>query len=243
MEITKLKTVGEIVAQNHKAADIFKKFGIDFCCGGGRLLSDICQDKNLNYDDVERALMKIAGGTSGLEDFDQWELDTLVDYIVDKHHFYVNENIPLIIAYSDKVAKVHGANYPETVEINKLFHLAADELLDHMYKEEEILFPFIKSLLSIRRGFSLQMPSPFATVLAPIRMMMIEHDQVEDLIRSISECSNSYKPPVAACATYRVLYAKLRDFQLDLHKHIHLENNILFPKAIELEKIIDARSN
>jgi regulator of cell morphogenesis and NO signaling len=147
----------------------------------------------------------------------------------------VIENIPLIIQYSDKVARVHGENHPETVEINKLFHEVAIELSAHMQKEEMILFPFIKTMSKAKKEGTPMPAPPFGTVNNPIRMMEAEHENAGDIFKQIDKLSNNYTPPLAACNTYRVLYAKLQEFENDLHKHIHLENNILFPKAIQLE--------
>lgn len=237
MDLLVEKTVGEIVASNFKTADVFKKYGIDFCCGGNVTLSETCKRKGIDLSAVEQDLQKIADQKSESHDFDRWELDFLIDYIINQHHSYVAESIPLIIQYSDKVARVHGQNHPETVEINRLFHEVARELEAHMQKEEMILFPFIKQLVNAKKE-GMPMPTPpFGTVQNPIRMMEMEHETAGDIFKQIDQLSNNYTPPLAACTTYRVLYAKLEEFETDLHKHIHLENNILFPKASTLESL------
>lgn len=235
METLQERTVAEIVASNYKAADVFKKYGIDFCCGGNVGLSEICRKKDINLSEIEEDLIKVNSQKSDLPDFDRWGLDFLIDYIINQHHTYVAENIPLIIQYSDKVAKVHGENHPETVEINKLFHAVADELLAHMQKEERILFPYVKQLVKAKKEGVTMPNAPFGSVNNPIKMMESEHENAGDIFKQIDKLSNNYTPPLAACSTYKVLYAKLKDFETDLHKHIHLENNILFPKASVLE--------
>ena len=235
MELLVEKTVGEIVAANYKTADVFKKHGIDFCCGGNVTLSETCRKKGIEISTIEDDLQKITASKSEGNDFDRWNLDFLIDYIINQHHSYVAENIPLIIQYSDKVARVHGENHPETVEINRLFHEVARELQAHMQKEELILFPFIKQMVkSNKEGIPMPTP-PFGTVNNPIKMMEMEHETAGEIFKQIAKLSNNFTPPLAACTTYRVLYAKLEDFESDLHKHIHLENNILFPKALKLE--------
>ncbi len=235
MEVLLEKTVAQIVADNFKAADVFKKYGIDFCCGGNVSLSEICRKKGVNLSEIEDELLKINSQKSESHDFDRWQLDFLIDYIINQHHSYVEENIPLIIQYSDKVARVHGENYPETVEINKLFHEVALELKSHMLKEENILFPYVKQLVNAKKESKPMPVAPFGSVQNPIKMMEAEHEMAGDIFKKIAELSDNYTPPMAACSTYRVLYAKLEDFETDLHKHIHLENNILFPKAKKLE--------
>ena len=235
MEALLEKTVAQIVASNYKAADVFKKHGIDFCCGGNVGLAEICKRKEIDVAEIEEELQSVASIKDDSHDFDRWELDFLIDYIINQHHSYVVENIPYIIQYSDKVARVHGENHPETVEINKLFHEVATELLAHMQKEEGMLFPYVKQLVKAKND-GIPMPlAPFGTVNNPIRMMEAEHENAGDIFKQIANLSNNYTPPLAACTTYRVLYAKLQDFETDLHKHIHLENNILFPKASILE--------
>ncbi len=230
------KTVAELVAENYKNADVFKKHGIDFCCGGKVGVKEICEKKNVDYDTITEELKNVNSEVDRSHDFNNWELDFLADYIVHTHHKYVNESIPLIIQYSDKVANVHGHYYTETVEINKLFHAVANELNTHMHKEEMILFPFIKQIAAAKRNGEPIPQPPFGTVQNPIRMMEAEHDTAGDLFKEIASLSNNYTPPAEACNTYRVLYAKLKEFEDDLHQHIHLENNILFPKAIQIEQ-------
>lgn len=236
MNITEENTVAEIVTYNIKTADVFKKHGIDFCCGGGISIKKACEKHNISYSELENELSNINNGISKAYNYDSWKLDFLVDHIENIHHTYVAENTPLVLQYSDKVAKVHGHHYKEVLEINKLFHAVAQELAAHMKKEELILFPFIKQLVKANKeGVKVKTPH-FGTVNNPIAMMEDEHENAGDILKEIKQLSNNYTPPEGACNTFKALYAKLDEFEQDLHQHIHLENNILFPKAIALEQ-------
>jgi len=238
MTIAENKTVAEIVTENIKTAHIFKKFGIDFCCGGGITIEDACSKKGVDYTLLEKELAAVDVLVDKEHDYDKWDLNFLIDHIINVHHKYVEESIPLLLQYADRVAKVHGHHYIEVVEINSLFHEVAQELSAHMKKEEHILFPYIKQLVKAEiEGLTPARPH-FGTVNNPIKMMEFEHENAGDIFKSIAKLSNDYTPPDEACNTFRALYAKLEEFEQDLHKHIHLENNILHPKAITLEKKI-----
>ncbi len=238
MIIQKSNTIGEIVANNYKTADIFKNHGIDFCCKGGRTLWDVCENKNIDFLDISKELQDVEANDSESINFSSWNLNVLIEYIVEHHHTYVRKNIPLICEYAEKVARVHGANHPETIEINKLLQLISDELIMHMYKEENILFPLINDIQSRSENPNHMSQVPPTAVRGPIDVMEKEHDIAGDILNRISEYSHGYTPPMEACTTYKVLYAKLKDFEHDLNKHIHLENNILFPQAMELAKTL-----
>ena len=238
MNITADNTVAEIVTENIKTAHIFKKYGIDFCCGGGITIEEACSKKGVDYTLLEKELVTVDMVVDQEHDYNKWDLHFLIDHIINVHHKYVEESIPLLLQYANKVAKVHGHHYVEVVEINSLFHEVAQELLAHMNKEELILFPYIKQLVKAKKeGSTLSRPH-FGTVNNPIQMMEYEHENAGDIFKSIAKLSNDYTPPDEACNTFRALYAKLEEFEQDLHKHIHLENNILHPKAITLEKKI-----
>ncbi|WP_339660273.1 iron-sulfur cluster repair di-iron protein [uncultured Polaribacter sp.] len=236
MNITKENTVAEIVTQNIKTADVFKKHGIDFCCGGGISIEKACKKHNVSFEEMEKELLNINNPTSNAYNYDAWKLDFLVDHIENIHHNYVTENTPIVLQYAAKVAKVHGHHYTEVLEINRLFNEVAQELAAHLKKEELILFPFIKQLVKVdKEGIKVKTPH-FGTVNNPITMMEEEHENAGDILKEIKQLSNNYSPPNGACNTFKALYAKLEEFEQDLHQHIHLENNILFPKAIALEK-------
>ncbi|MFN8292152.1 MAG: iron-sulfur cluster repair di-iron protein [Chitinophagales bacterium] len=231
----KEKRVGDFVKENIKTAHVFKKYGIDFCCGGGVSLERACRKNNVDINDLIADLQKLENAPSGAHNFNNWEIDFLCDYIVNTHHAYVNEALPMILSYAQKVASVHGHAHPPVVEILKLFHAVAGELVPHMKVEEFVVFPYIKKLVAAKKSNQPMEAAHFSTVQNPISTMENEHEIAGNLLREISKISNNYTPPEWACNTFKALYAKLDEFEQDLHIHVHLENNILFPKAIQLE--------
>lgn len=236
MNINKNNTVAEVVTKNIKSAHIFKKHGIDFCCGGGISIEKACAKNNVDYKTLENELLAIDEVSHRTMDYNSWDLSFLIDHIINVHHTYVEESIQLLLEYANKVANVHGHHYKEVVEINNLFQEVAGELTAHMKKEELILFPFIKQLVKAEKEGSVLPQPPFGTVNNPIQMMEQEHENAGDIFKTIAKLSNNYTPPEEACNTFRALYAALDEFEQDLHQHIHLENNILHPKAKALEK-------
>lgn len=237
MSIIEEKTVADFVTENIKTAHIFKKYGIDFCCGGGISIEKACAKNNVDRSLLEKELLEVDTVVERAYDYDKWEVTFLIDHIINVHHSYVNESLPIISQYANKVAKVHGHHYKEVVEINTLFHKVANELLMHLHKEEEILFPYIKELAKTEKeDVHNNITPPFGSVNNPIRMMEEEHETAGDIFKEIAVLTKNYTPPAEACNTFRALYAKLEEFEQDLHLHIHLENNILHPKAIALEK-------
>ena len=233
------KTVAEVVAENIKTAHIFKKHGIDFCCRGGVSIEKACNKKNLDYQQIKSELLEVDKVPKAY-DYNSWHLDCLIDHIVNIHHSYVKESIPLLLQYSNRVAHVHGHHYAEVVQINTLFTEVANELGAHLEKEELILFPYIKKLLQFEKEGAKPTIPPFSTVNNPFKMMETEHESAGDIFKVIAQLSNNYTPPDGACNTFKALYAKLDEFEQDLHRHIHLENNILHPKAIQLEKSFES---
>ncbi len=241
VEITKLnagdKTIGELVAADYRKAEVFRDFGMDYCCGGHKTVQQVCAKKGLNAAAVEAALETVEKSPkSKQQDFNNWELAFLTDYIMNTHHKYVKNSIPMIIELSEKVASRHGDTHPETIEIAKYTKAVVKELLMHMPKEEKVLFPYIKQMVNAQRSGTTMTRPGFGTIENPIRMMESEHVSAGSSMEKVKTLSNNYTPPPEACASYRVLYSKLQEFEQDLHEHIHLENNILFPKAIQLEK-------
>ena len=235
MKENNIKTVADFVTENIKTADVFKKYGIDFCCGGGVSVKQACEKNNIDFDTLTAELNQLEGKTSFLNDYNKWELDFLIDFIQNTHHKYVEKNLTLLKQYGDKVAKVHGNKHAELLEIQKLIHTVSDELTAHMKKEELILFPFIKKLVQAKKDHSTVEIPHFETVNNPIQMMEEEHDHSGDIFKRLSELTNTYQTPEDACNTFKALYAKLEEFEDDLHQHVHLENNILFPKSKQLE--------
>ncbi|MFV9551592.1 iron-sulfur cluster repair di-iron protein [Algibacter sp. PT7-4] len=229
------KTVAEAVTENIKTAHIFKKHGIDFCCGGNISIKKACENKNINYTEIKNELLAV-NQAAKTHNYNAWKLDFLIDHIINIHHSYVEASIPLILQYSNKVAKVHGHHYPEVIKINTLFTEVANELATHLKKEELILFPYIKKLLKHKEENTTFTKPNFGTVNNPINMMESEHELAGNIFKTIAQLTNNYVAPKNACNTFKALYSKLNEFEEDLHQHIHLENNILHPKAILLEK-------
>lgn len=236
MEALNNRTVADLVTENIKTAHVFKKYGIDFCCGGGEKIEKACEKRNVDLAELERELLEAAGTRERNFNYNSWDLGFLIDHIVNIHHKYVEENIPLLLQYTEKVAKVHGASHPEVQEIKELFYQVAGELASHLKKEELILFPFIKKMVNAEEVGELLDRPAFGTAENPVKMMEEEHEHAGEIFRKIAELSNDHTPPASACNTFRAMYSKLEEFEQDLHLHIHLENNILFPKALELEK-------
>lgn len=234
MNITETQVIGELVAQDYRAAEVFSKYGIDFCCKGGLTLREVCEKKKINLPELITNLNEITALVENSRtEYKSWPIDLLADYIEKKHHRYVVEKTPVIQQYLTKVTQVHGKAHPELAEILDNFNQSAQMLAAHMKKEELILFPYIRKM-TIARENEVLVPH-FGTVENPIAMMKEEHNVEGERFRRISELSNGYTPPADACNTYRVTYSLLKEFEEDLHLHIHLENNILFPKAIKME--------
>ncbi len=236
MNITSQTRVGDIVRENFNAASILTRMKIDYCCGGNRTLSSACMEAGA---DVDKVLWKI-NQVMTVRDHKTAQVQTmppdeLCEYIVKQHHSYVRDKIPVLTAGLDKLCNVHGNVHPELFKIKDLFWIAASNLIQHMQKEEMILFPYIKHMSFCgRHNTKLKSPS-FGTIVNPIQMMVTEHESEGERFRQINDISGSYTLPDDACNTFRVTYHMLENFEEDLHVHIHLENNILFPEAREME--------
>jgi regulator of cell morphogenesis and NO signaling len=234
MEVLDNRTVRELASATPGAARVFEKFGIDYCCGGERSLAQACSAAGVSLLEVAVALDKPQPQV-GDRDWQKTSLAELVDHIVAKHHEYVRQEIQRLIPLSSKVAGVHGKNHPELETIESAFRALAEELSAHLMKEERMLFRHIEQLEIAANSGRRPAASPFGTVKNPVRMMMMEHDSAGELLRKMREVSMDYSLPADACMSFKMLYCALEEFEVDLHQHIHLENNILFPRAIELE--------
>lgn len=231
-----IQTIGEIVAMDYRTAQVFKNHKIDFCCRGNRTIQEIALKNNLNIDSLYAELKAVTEkNTDDTIDVKSWPLDLLIDYIEKKHHRYVETQSTIINQYLDKLCRVHGVNHPELIQIKELFSASAGDLAMHMKKEELILFPFVKKMVQSKQTGQNLSASHFGSVSNPINTMMDEHDNEGERFRTIAKLTNEYTPPSDACSTYQVTYSLLQEFEDDLHRHIHLENNILFTKAKELE--------
>lgn len=223
------KPIGEIVADDFRAALIFKSNNIDFCCGGKKSLEEACHEKGVDPSKIvalleENAIIPV----NPSHDFKNWKPDFLCDYVVNTHHRYVLSTMPDLVFYTQKIANVHGDNHPELVEVAALFAQINSELLQHLKKEEEVLFPAIKSVLANNDRESKEL------IISEISRMSSEHEFAGGAMDAINELTHHYKLPEDACSTYQVTFKLLDQFEDDLHVHVHLENNILYPKALKL---------
>ncbi|MDP5106021.1 MAG: DUF542 domain-containing protein [Polaribacter sp.] len=234
MKNIKNKTVADFVVNNIHTANIFKKYGIDFCFDGKISIENACIKNGVDYQQLEDELKNIVVKTNFLNDFNKWGLDFLMIFIVHIHHRYVKKNIPLLKKYGEKAAKNQGEDYKELEEINKLIQKFSEELTDHMKKEETNVFPFIKELFNANKEHKTISLSSFKSLNYPIKMMEKDHDKEGDIFKKISELSNNYKVPENASLAFKKLYHKLQEFEDNLTNHVHLENNILIPKAKNL---------
>ncbi|UEG48853.1 iron-sulfur cluster repair di-iron protein [Ferruginibacter lapsinanis] len=231
------QTLGEIAAKDLRKAQVFKKYGLDFCCGGKKTVKEACAEKGLDVTKVEQELQQADRLPSSRPiPYGDWNLDFLADYIVNTHHSYVRKTLPDIKTYANKVMKVHGSHHPELIRINQLVEEIYAELTAHLVKEEKVLFPYIKELVFSVNSIQPLHAAHFGTVQNPINLMEMEHELVGKHLDEIRKISNNYLLPEDACASYSLLYRMLDEFEEDLHLHIHLENNILFPKALKIEK-------
>jgi len=234
MQLQQDQTVREIVASNPQAARVFEKFGIDYCCGGEKPFVQACLQANASAAEVAAALERPEPRSED-RDWQKAPLTELIAHIVLKHHAFTREELARLQPLLAKVLGVHSANHPELEKIQELFHGLVQEMTLHTMKEERMLFPYIEQLEAAANAGVRPSPPMFGTVQNPVRMMMLEHDSAAAAVRGIRRLSNGFAPPDGACMSYMALYEGFRDFEADLHQHIHLENNILFPRAVELE--------
>ncbi len=238
MNIDLNQTVRDLAVENPAATRVFEKFGIDYCCGGGKSLREACQAANVAPDKLVE-LLQAAGQSrsrNGNKDWKSESLADLIDHIVETHHAYTREELDRLEPLLAKVCSVHGQRHPELLRIQQLFAGLCQELTMHMMKEEQVLFPYIgrmEEAVVERRPI---MPPMFGTVQNPVQMMIHEHDSAGQALHEMRELSAGYTAPQDACVSFQTLYRTLDEFERDLHQHIHLENNILFPKAVEMER-------
>ncbi len=233
----KEQEVGQFVAQDFRTAAVFSEYGVDFCCRGGRPLEVVCEKNGIDIDEIiEKLNIAVSKENNTSIDYKSWPLDLLVVYIEKTHHKFVQTKIPVLHTFLAKLCKVHGERHPELLEVNTEFLNVSNELLQHMEKEEQILFPQIKRMVKNEEEKTEMQRAHFGTVKNPISMMEHEHDNAGEIFRTIARLTNNYTPPADACSTYEVAFSMLDEFEKDLHLHIHLENNILFPGALKLEQ-------
>lgn len=234
----KEETVGELAVKDIRIADAFKKLGIDFCCGGRKTVREALAESGISQEQLDHEIVKASSRNPGVGnlDFNAWDLSFLADYIKNVHHQYVRENGPILEQMAEKVATRHGGEHPELEDMLSVVRHLLDELYAHLEAEEKIVFPLIKQL---ENG---EVKQPDA-VVGPIEQMEADHEDAGDELRTLRRLSRDYQLPQGACNSYTYLFNKLEEFESDLFQHIHLENNILFPKAVAMEKELRASSN
>ena len=233
------KTIREIALEAPLTTRVFEEFKIDFCCGGRVPFEEACQKAGVDPAIVQSKLNAVLENKK--ENLNQEERRTpteLVDFIVNTHHVFTRSEIARLLPLMEKVAGRHGDNHPELFELQTLFHELADDLIPHMRKEEMILFPYIEQVDAASTGRIPVPLAPFGSVQHPVRMMMFEHEKDGDILRKMRATSSDYTTPPDACPSFKGLYAGLEDLERDLHRHIHLENNVLFPSAIDAERAL-----
>ena len=240
MTVTTEKTVRELALENPAATRVFEKLGIDYCCGGNKSLEQACGAVNIPVEQVLDSLAMAESATRAAQTDQDWQrvpLSDLIAHIIGTHHAYTRTEIARLGPLFDKVCSVHGKNHPELLQVRASFRGLAQELTMHMMKEEMVLFPYVAHMEeAVIQGEPVS-PSPFGSVKNPVSMMEHEHESAGNALRAMRQASSGYAAPPDACISYQTLYKALADFEADLHQHIHLENNILFPRAIAMEQV------
>ena len=240
MSVTAEKTVRELALKNFAATRVFEKLGIYYCCGGGQSIEQACRAANVRVDEVMKSIEAAGRSTPASPEDRPWQSESLVDligHIKDRHHQYTREEIARLNPLFDKVCSVHGKNHPELLKMREVFRGLAGELAAHMMKEDVVLFPYVIRLESAATRNEPVPAAPFGTVKNPVAMMVHEHDSAGEALRALRQASRGYTPPEDACLSFKTLFNALAEFEADLHQHIHLENNILFPRAIQMERM------
>lgn len=229
------ETVGEIVAKDFNKIAVFKKYGIDFCCNGKRTLAEACNKKGINMQQVQEELNNKNNTTAHPIAYQEWSVSFLADYIVNTYHTYVIKTLETLLPIAEKVANKHGESNPNLIHIFSLVQQLDAEMRSHQMKEERVLFPYVKELNNAHQKNEVPQAAHFGTVKSPINMMEMEHEHAGEIMAELRNLTNNYSAPLEACNSYKALFGLLEEFEIKLHEHIHLENNILFPKAIALE--------
>jgi regulator of cell morphogenesis and NO signaling len=229
------RTVAEIVAADFRTASVFEQFQIDFCCSGRRSLADACRAAAADPAIVIRALEALPSAIDADDDASRWPIPQLIDFIVSIHHADVRSAMPSIARHLATLVDVHRARHPELSRVEAYFDQVRVDLAPHLVKEEQVLFPYVRDLAECSESCG-RTQSPFGSVANPIRMMEREHQEVGDAMRIIRELTRGYRAPEDGCPTYAIAMAELLQFERDLHRHVHLENNVLFPAAVTIEQ-------
>lgn len=240
MNLTTDRTVRELALEIPAATRVFEKMGIDYCCGGQKSLADACKIAGVKFEDVQLELTTATSAEVKEPNFKSTTLEELVKHIVGKHHSFTRLEIARLNALLEKVCTAHAENHPELLEINVRFRELGADLETHMTKEERVLFPYVIRMEAAAKQLVPLSRPPFGTVANPVRMMMLEHDRAGELLKQIRRLSSDYLVPADGCLSYQILYSAVEALEKDLHQHIHLENNLLFPRAIEMEPMLNS---
>lgn len=235
MTFTPNTTVGEIAVQLPQSTRLFERMRIDYCCGGDKPLAEACERAGIDVQNLLTMLENVSGPQPTSRDFQQTTASELISHILETHHAYTKSEMDRLEQLVMKVVTAHGSNHPELLGVRDLLQQLFADLKPHMFKEEQILFPYIVQLEAARQQRRTPPFAPFGTINNPIRMMTMEHDTAGDMLRDLRKLTSDYAVPADACVSYRTLYEAIEAFEQDLHQHIHLENNVLFPQAMELE--------
>lgn len=243
MTITTNATVREVATEFPQSTRLFEKLNIDYCCGGNKLIAEACASAGVDVGSLMEMLAEVTqANANDTQSFHTVSLSELITHIVDTHHVFTKAEVDRLELLAGKVLAAHGGNHPELVQLNELVARLGADLRPHMFKEEQILFPYIVALEDAADKKRAVPFAPFGTVNNPIRMMMREHDIAGEILRELRALTSGYKVPSDACISYQTLYGALEDLEKDLHQHIHLENNILFPRALDQEKALSRQA-
>lgn len=238
MNINVATTVRELAVTMPGATRVFEKLGIDYCCGGHRTLADACVKAHVPIEQVTTSLANTDAPAAELPDWQAASMTALIQHIVEKHHTFTKEELPRLEKLMNKVCAVHGELHPELLKLKTVFLELKHELDPHLLKEEQVLFPYLTNLEIALTHQSAAPRAFFGTVQNPVRMMTLEHEAAGDWLKEMREITNDYAVPAEACMSYHALYQALAEMEADLHQHIHLENNLLFPKALAAEQAV-----
>ncbi len=230
------ETIGQIAASDLRKAEVFKKYGIDFCCGGKKSLRQVCDEKGLDMEVIEAELENPTVTVSSTNDYNRWGADFLADYIYNQHHLYYYNELPGLMGLITKVTEHHGSTHAGLKPLYVMFTHLVKELDEHFKVEEEVVFPYIKALVYAKRTGNLSVLNDKVGITDPIKIMEADHEAAGEILDEMRKLTNDYTPPANACNSYQFLFQKLNELDEDMHQHIHLENNILFPKALKLDK-------
>ena len=235
-------TVRDVALQVPESTRLFESLKIDYCCGGNQPLGQACASAGVDVDNLMEMLTRVgqSNEAEGTSDFQNTSLPELITHIVDTHHVFTKTEMERLQSLADKVLNAHGGNHPELIHLDELLTRLCADLKPHMLKEEQVLFPYITAMAQAANQNQAAPVPFFVTVKNPIRMMLMEHDTAGQILRELRALTSDYKVPTDACISYQTLYQALENFEKDLHQHIHLENNILFPRALDLERVLAA---